>query len=295
MRKAFSLIEMIITIALSSILFGALMSFLYVIQKSADKYYNFVADDLAVNISNYLFRDFSGAFVLPYDPNDKNFQNNSKQQLIKDCFECTTDADGLLKEIKFITNNYLPIYNGNKSRINRVIYKLEKNDDLYQLKRSKDLDILDLESNIFYTVLDQIKECKVKLYQIIETDNGEKETKILTSWSANRIFQENDKKSKTLALLPQQIVFTITLQSEKTFEFLIPIFGYFIDFNDQDVNLQEKKQKKPLDNQSSQEQSYPMAEETKLQLPPAKNVDGQNSPSSTINNQVKGLSNDQQA
>ena len=64
MRSAFSLIELIITLALSSILFGALMSFLYAIQKSANSYYNFVADDSVVDVGNYLFRDFSGAFKI---------------------------------------------------------------------------------------------------------------------------------------------------------------------------------------------------------------------------------------
>lgn len=259
MRKAFSLVELIITLAISGILFGSLMAFLYVVQNGASSYYKFVADDQVIDISNYLFRDLSGAFVLPYDPEDKNFQNKDKRLLIKDCFECLSDNEGRLKEIKFITNNYLPIYNGKKSRINRVIYKLEKDGEFYKLQRSKDLDLPELNSAVFYTILEQIKDCKIKLYQQIENANGENEVKIQTNWSANKIYQENrdnDKKDKTLSLLPQQVVFTITLQSEKTFEFLIPIFGYTLDLDHADVKPEQKKQEsqKSMDNKSNQKQ-----------------------------------------
>lgn len=254
MRSAFSLLELIITLALFSTLFGALMSFLYAMQKSANSYYKFVADDRVVNIGNYLFRDFSGAFIPTYNPDDKNFQDQEKRQLTKDCFECKTDAEGRLQEIKFITNNYLPIYNGNRSRANRVIYKLETENNLFKLMRSKDYNLTDSNFDTFYTMLDQIKDCKIKLYQIIETDNGENEVKTQTNWSANKIFQERDQKSKKLALLPQQIVFTIILRSEKTFEFLVPIFGYDMELNNDGAKSPVKKPEQVASNQTEQKQ-----------------------------------------
>lgn len=291
MRSAFSLIELIITLAISSILFAALMSFLYSIQKGASSYYKYVADDRVVNIGNYLFRDFSGAFITTYDPDDKNFQDKEKRLLIKDCFECKTDAEGRLQEIKFITNNYLPIYNGNKSRLNRVIYKLEKDDDLFKLMRSKDYNLEDSNFDTFYTMLDQIKDCKIKLFQMIETENEENEIKILTSWSANKIYQERDNKIKQLALLPQQIVFIITLKSEKTFEFLVPIFGYFLDI-DNNNKAQIEKQNEASINKSNPKQKVNDQKNTNEQVSKEKSTDTGNKKLDKLDDQIKGLLDD---
>ncbi len=291
MRSAFSLIELIITLALSSILFGALMSFLYAIQKSANSYYKFVADDRVVNIGNYLFRDFSGAFVPSYDPDDKSFQNKEKRQIVKDCFECKTDAEGRLQEIKFITNNYLPIYKGNRSRVNRVIYKLEKDDDLFKLMRSKDYNLEDSNFDTFYTMLDQIKDCKIKLFQMIEAENGENEIKTQTSWSANKIYQERDQRNKKLALLPQQIVFTITLQSEKTFEFLVPIFGYSLELNYDDAKNQVKKTEQ-TGNQKDQKQKDKDLSNTQDKLSSVVPATGANQPANKQDDQMKGFLDD---
>ena len=292
MRSAFSLIELIITLALSSILFGALMSFLYAIQKSANSYYKFVADDRVVNIGNYLFRDFSGAFIPTHNPDDKNFQDKEKRQLIKDCFECKTDAEGLLLEIKFITNNYLPIYNGNRSRVNRVIYKLEKDNDLFKLMRSKDYNLEDSNFDTFYTMLDQIKDCKIKLFQMVKTENGENEIKTQNSWSANKIYEERDQKAKKISLLPQQIVFTITMQSENTFEFLVPIFGYFLDLDSHNTKSEVKKQGEQLDDKSYPKQKDKDLSNTDEQFSLVSTATGNNQPVNNFDDQMTGLFDD---
>ncbi len=294
MRRAFSLIELIITLALSSILFSALMSFLYAIQKSANSYYKFVADDRVVNIGNYLFRDFSGAFVPTYDPNNKNFQDKEKRQLINDCFECKTDAEGRLQEIKFITNNYLPIYNANKSRVNRVIYKLEKDDDLFKLRRSKDYNLEDSNFDTFYTMLEQIKDCKIKLFQIVETENknnenDENEVKILSNWSANKIYQDRDQKAKKISLLPQQIVLTITIQSEKIFEFLVPIFSYSIDLNYDDAKSQLKKEDPAVVNQTEQKQTNKDLGNNQARFPGISPTNAADQQANKLDDQMRGL------
>jgi prepilin-type N-terminal cleavage/methylation domain-containing protein len=280
--KAFSLVELLVTLAISSILFGSLMAFLYAVQKGASSYYRFMADDKVINISNYIFRDFSGAFVLQYDPDDKNYQDKSKKILVKDCFECTTDSEGQLQEIRFITNNSLPVYNGNPSRINRVIYKLEKVDDFFKLMRSKDLALSEQNSPTFYPMLEQIKDCKIKLYKKIENQNGETDLKIETNWSANKIYQDDNKKNKTIDLLPQQISFLITTLSDQTFEFLVPIFGYFLTLDDSDFKQDQKKEDQSTDNKSSQMQGQ--KENSKKDLVEKKSEDAKEK----IPEQVKG-------
>ena len=108
-NNAYSLLELILTIAIASFLFTILATILTTVQKGTSSYYKLTHDDRKLSIiSNYIFRDFSGAFVPAYNPEEPE-----KKSLIKDCFELKTDANKRLEKITFITNNKLPIYDSN--------------------------------------------------------------------------------------------------------------------------------------------------------------------------------------
>ena len=224
-NNAYSLLELILTIAIASFLFTILATILTTVQKGTSSYYKLTHDDRKLSIiSNYIFRDFSGAFVPAYNPEDPE-----KKSLIKDCFELKTDANKRLEKITFITNNKLPIYDSNNINIVKVIYKLEKSsDNLFKILRSKDMNLDSKDEPVFYKMIDNIKECLVKVYyqkEQPEDKNQDKEIIEDSNWSAAEIFKDKENKTQK-KLLPEQISFGITTDFDNYFEIVVPIYGF---------------------------------------------------------------------
>ena len=138
--------------------------------------------------------------------------------MIKDCFELKTDANKRLEKITFITNNKLPIYDSNNINIVKVIYKLEKSsDNLFKILRSKDMNLESKDEPVFYKMIDNIKECLVKVYYQKEQPEDKKQDKNqdkkqdkeiieASNWSAAEIFKDKENKTQK-KLLPEQISF----------------------------------------------------------------------------------------
>ena len=228
-NNAYSLLELILTIAIASFLFTILATILTTVQKGTSSYYKLTHDDRKLSIiSNYIFRDFSGAFVPAYDPEEPE-----KKSLIKDCFELKTDANKRLEKIIFIINNKLPIYDSNTINIVKVIYKLEKSsDNLFKILRSKDINLDSKDEPVFYKMIDNIKECLVKVYYQKEQPedknqdkNQDKEIIEDSNWSAAEIFKDKENKTQK-KLLPEQIAFAITTDFDNYFEIVVPIYGF---------------------------------------------------------------------
>jgi hypothetical protein len=232
-NNAYSLLELILTIAIASFLFTILATILTTVQKGTSSYYKLTHDDRKLSIiSNYIFRDFSGAFVPAYNPEEPE-----KKSLLKDCFELKTDANKRLEKITFITNNKLPIYDSNNINIVKVIYKLEKSsDNLFKILRSKDMNLDSKDEPVFYKMIDNIKECLVKVYYQKEQLEDKKQDKnqdkkqdkeIIedSNWSAAEIFKDKENKTQK-KLLPEQISFGITTDFDNYFEIVVPIYGF---------------------------------------------------------------------
>ena len=81
---------------------------------------------------------------------------------------------------------------------------------------------------VFYKMIDNIKECLVKVYyqkEQPEDKNQDKEIIEDSNWSAAEIFKDKENKTQK-KLLPEQISFGITTDFDNYFEIVVPIYGF---------------------------------------------------------------------
>ena len=241
LNNGFSLLELLLTITIAAFLFTALATILTTIQNGVISFYKLTNEDRPISIiSRYLFRDISGAFVPAYNP-----QEPRQKSLVENCFELKSSGSGRLKSLFFVTNNPLPVYNGNPMKIVRCIYKLEPAEDgLFNLMRSHDMALDFSGEPKFYKVLSNLKDILVSASYYKMSEDKDEELVKENSWSAKKMFE--DKKEP---LLPQQIVLSITTEKDNYFEIVIPIYGY-----------STAPEKISLDQMISQQKSEPTAQ-----------------------------------
>jgi prepilin-type N-terminal cleavage/methylation domain-containing protein len=248
MRQGFTLIEIIIAIAISSLVSAILFFSFNQIQKSTKIIEQMLSIDPAImTIANQFEKDISGSFVPKFwhlvpesapkaglqvgvalGDNKKingdisaSFDNQKKEeyQKIEKVFFSTNQGDNL-KELTFITCNPLQVYKNYKPRIVRVLYRLvqdEENKNSYRLLRKESLSLdfgkFDLEKNIEYEVGSNIKSFSVS-YIFPEKakedlkDQKEEEIKYKTVHVWEK---ESEKKDSEFPDIPQFILLKIVL------------------------------------------------------------------------------------
>lgn len=212
MKSGFSLIEILIAVALSSIVAWALFSSFNQAQKSSDLIEQMLSiDPKIMTLSNQLEKDINGVFVPKFwFPKEENKQSEAKQPEKKeepkkdlnpkpgqripvkkeeykkiDKVFFSVNEQSHLKEITFITCNPLQTYNNYKPRIARVLYKLvpdEENKNSYKLLRKESLNLdfskINEEKNIEYELASGVKNLSLSfIYPEKEKDNKEEAKK----------------------------------------------------------------------------------------------------------------------
>lgn len=193
MKNGFSLIEVIIGVAISSILSIALFLTLNQTQRSAKFIENKISNDPQLLIfQNQFEKDVTGIFVPEFwhlkqqkttttteiEVEKKENQENitkatqnkkteQKQQKIPKTF-FSSSGDKKLQELTFITCNPLQMYENIKPRIVRVIYSMEQQDDYFVLYRQETLELdynkIEKDKLNKFSILTRIKNFELKYF-----------------------------------------------------------------------------------------------------------------------------------
>ena len=290
MKHGFMLIELIVATLIASMVAGILLAAL-----AQSNRFQMVVDNLVDNsvrigvISNQLEKDLMGAFIpVQAAEEDQKKENDSaqatKQQAeqegvgqkkpekpapkpIKKIFY-STNKDGRLDSLTFITNNPLVVYVGKdvgelKPKVVRVQYSLKQEaekKDSYALFRQESMELeLEKYKNVReYEVIRGIKNCTATFAARIEkkdekadtSDNVAKvsyEYKTLHEWVSEQQ-KETDKNKTSFPRIPYSVELKMTLwdrQDKKEKDYTI-ICHIPVDFTgpEQDKKKQPDQQKK---------------------------------------------------
>lgn len=246
----FTLIEIVIAIAISAMLSYSLFFVFYQVQKSVNVVERLISNDSAILIfQNQFEKDITGAFIpqhwfleeqksLPSGLKEQKPQQQ-QQQKIEKVFSVETDKN-IITNITFITCNPLQTYDNYKPRVVRVEYQLKPaENDSYILSRKESLE-LDIKKfkdtkDASFDLLARIKEFSfVFIYPVEKEQQGSRdkkkkdiELKEAISWPLK---EDKDAKTK-LPLMPKFIklkivLFDINYQREDTFEFMYQVYAF---------------------------------------------------------------------
>jgi len=157
MKQGFALIDLLVSIAISGIMSIAIFTILFQIQKSEEVIVKTINTSMqAALISERMQKDFNGLFspvLMPPKPeapknNDQVIEEPAPNEpkIAKIWYSENTQINGLevLKEVSFITCNPLQVYNSNRPRVVRIIYRLASDlqaPDSLTLSRQESLDL----------------------------------------------------------------------------------------------------------------------------------------------------------
>ena len=240
-KKGFTLIELIIGMAISSGISIVIFTSFYQTQKSSKALYSMISLDSRVSIlQNQFEKDISGVFAPntnevkePEKPMGQKKEQEEKKEApvsgskLEKIFYATNQNKNL-KELTFITSNPLQVYGQSKPRIARVPYLLKEDKQRkgsYTLFRreSNKLEYAH-KSAVEYEIIDGIKEFKIDYLAPIKKDENlpDKEKK-------EQINTQTPKKEKKAPELKTYNEWKFedkkqVAQKEKQDTFLIPQF-----------------------------------------------------------------------
>lgn len=185
MKSGFTLIEVLIAIAISAAISASLFFVFSQTQKNISKIENLISNDIPILIfQDRLEKDITGAFVPEYWP-DKNKDSNKKEKKEENesekIFFSENESD-ILKSFTFITSNPFQPYSGLKPRAARVFYHIEKDysGEYYNIFRQElaDLDYSKYEKEKItkFLILKRVKDIKIK-YFYFEAEKENKDSK----------------------------------------------------------------------------------------------------------------------
>jgi len=250
MKKGFSPFEIMIALAVGSLLGTALMQVLWQLGQSLNTVSRVSSVDMRMVVfQNLLEKELSGAFVpelVPIKDEDEQKavpqkkednkkppqapqpqkQKKEKSIRVPKAFYSENNQDGTLKLLTFITVNPLVVYNVAKRRVNRIMYTFrpEQDKDTFLLYRQEDSDIMN--SNRFmqqgqvkgFEVIGGIKSIRVEFLAKPEKKEQEEQKQWirLPFWNVEKqedAEQEPDNEDDTQKLppLPQFIKMTVLL------------------------------------------------------------------------------------
>jgi prepilin-type N-terminal cleavage/methylation domain-containing protein len=265
MKKAFTLIEILIATAIASLLATSLFYAYY----QTNKMVTFTSDyidffNTAILVDRQFTKDVSGAFIpvqavkvkkakqqeqKAEQKTDQKKQNESEEQpLLKDPF--VSKGKDQLQLFSCITNNPMRIYWGKKSggpqpAIARVVYTLQedkqapKNKPRFALYRQEGIELAlapytKKESVIErYLIADNIKECTLTFFVIDEKEKEGREIIEFSEWRVGK--DEKDLRSKVK--VPNAVRLDLTLWNkaqtrERSFSFSLQLPAGFAPLPD---------------------------------------------------------------
>lgn len=222
--KGFTLIELIIGIAVSSIISIILFNSFSQTYKTVNTIDNLIFMDRRISVlQNQLEKDITGIFM----PEQLNHEKVER-------YFYSTNNQGQIKEFTFITTNALQVYQSTSPRIVRVTYQLRENKQnkgSYSLFRKESTNIIygAEKDAVEYELTDFIKNLSIEFSYTEkpkDKDNKQRaETKVLKEWTP----KEPDKKKGETYKIPEYVTVKVTLfdgalqKTEQSYE-----FKYFI-------------------------------------------------------------------
>lgn len=254
MKKGFSPFEIMIALAVGSLLGTALMQVLWQMGRSLE-YVTKVssADTRIITFQNLLEKELSGAFVpklIPIDeqeekkdtppPAPKSLKQKEEKTITPpQAFYSQNNEDGSLKLLTFITVNSLVTYNVTKRRVARIMYTLRPDEKVmgaFALFRQEDSNIMHIknfqERVKGFEVIGGIKSIRTEFFAYPEEpksekpapdttkkekqpDKEKKELLRLAHWNVEKKENGDQDDSLQLPAIPQFIKMTIILVDDK--------------------------------------------------------------------------------
>ncbi|MBN1549285.1 prepilin-type N-terminal cleavage/methylation domain-containing protein [Candidatus Babeliales bacterium] len=218
MRRGFTLIEIVIGLALSSLLAAALYSSLFQTQRTQSLVDSFSElDSSLLLIMHQLEHDFAGAVVF-CEPKKQTKKEADKTKTLKQQFfgACHDDTFSI---VTFLSTNPLSRYAVTTPRLVRIAYRLKKNqgNGLYSLMRQE-------SDNLHWFSQREEEQPKpillsgaievLSLDYIVTDTSGEKsEVKTYREWNSDA--EKKDKKQPDVAT-PSYIGITLTMRDSVT-------------------------------------------------------------------------------
>jgi prepilin-type N-terminal cleavage/methylation domain-containing protein len=220
MKKGFTMLEVMLGLAVGSLLTGMLVQSLWQLSKTLSKVNAISSVDMrALTLQNLLEKEFSGAFVpdlVPFEKEDelkKTSQSSTEPKEEKSInppkgFYSKNDGDNLVF-LTFITSNPLSVYNMIKPRVARIIYELVPDKNISGssvLYRYESVKIMEGEKSANqekgFVVVDGIKSIECTYLA---------EEKVSQKKNSNKS-KENEKTQKKLEKEEQQEKKIVTLK-----------------------------------------------------------------------------------
>lgn len=255
MKKfGFTLIELIISMAISSMMIIILFTSFFQVNKTVQSVDTMISiDSRAVVLQNQFEMDISGAFVpditeikekktepltkttkekaaAEKEIAEKKEQEQKPKKLEKAFY--SINQNKILKELTFITCNPLQIYGQTKPRMARVTYRLKEDKQIkgsYSLFRQESAQIIyGAEKNVIeYEVVNNIKELLIS-YFIIPDEKG-KEAKPVNEWKSD---ESKKQEKETTPKIPQYVTVKVNFWDndrhlkDQLFEFKYMIYSF---------------------------------------------------------------------
>ncbi|MFA6066794.1 MAG: prepilin-type N-terminal cleavage/methylation domain-containing protein [Candidatus Babeliaceae bacterium] len=239
-KRGFSLIELVIAMAVGSVILFAVYQTFNQIQKAALRLDAvLIKDTMIMPLYNQLEKDISAIYVpvpLPAGPAPAQVapvqaspaKPEEKKELEKIFY--TTSKDSGLQELTFITTTPLVGYDEVAPRLVRVTYALKQEpDNVYTLTRTESSQLAYKPEKATptksYDIAQGIKKITLTLYVFSEQKKDEKtEYKTVSEWSSEEQFKKIKKH------VPDYISLTITwhdavLRKERNFIIELPIIA----------------------------------------------------------------------
>ncbi|KKP24319.1 MAG: hypothetical protein SZ59_C0002G0165 [candidate division TM6 bacterium GW2011_GWF2_28_16] len=183
-KKAFTLVEVLISLLISSFIMFGMMQIYNNLQKFIDKTYDFTKFNKKVYLLfNILEKDLSSAFITNLKEKKEDEKKDTKK--FNECFKTdiylgetfrhNKQKFELFKSLSFMTTNAFVIYDEKKARCVRVGYFLEKNKDLskagklvYNLYRKETENIKNIDFKKQEDATEKDKKNNIKVFCIAE-------------------------------------------------------------------------------------------------------------------------------
>jgi len=236
LKPGLSVIELVIGLMISSILLTATLTIYNQISKSCNKIQSLTSQDLAVMIfQKRLSDDLLGLCPLWFKSEDIKSGTQAKtpeqknSSLKENNYFYAQSQDEQIDFMTFISANTLQAYPAPENYIARIVYILKKDShkpDFFILQRkeesqiSNEFDIEKLKEGKFYTIVENVKKCKLEYGFAEKSDNknekkSDKEFKIkwVQQWSKEKEEKKDaTDKNEEQPNLPDVIRITLTLQ-----------------------------------------------------------------------------------
>lgn len=241
-RPGFSLIEILIAMAISSFVMTMVFSTISMLQKSSSRYNELITVDSQQEILfSQLQKDIAGIVLPAYgfkaSPKDKPEDAQKKQQEYYEKFTFQFEmVEDRLKMLTFVTTSILATYGAEKPHLVRVRYTLvpdERNNKYFTLMRQESTELLlqDFEKNSppNYAIGYGFKTCAIACTLISTDKDNKKKVEEVSSWDFAERIKKQDKDAKSTEKIEQKIALPQIITFKGTMSDFISDYEY--DFN----------------------------------------------------------------